>query len=78
MENNIKTMDTPEVKKASTTYYVVNHTDVLGNKGWGIKVKGGKILKHTKTQKQALDHARKIKNCETIMLQSEKGSFRKI
>lgn len=65
-------------KKTSTTYYVVNHTDALGNKGWGVKVKGGKILKHTKTQKEAIAYARGIKNQESIMLKSEKGSFRKL
>ncbi|MGX9383538.1 DUF2188 domain-containing protein [Mycoplasma sp. 1573] len=65
-------------KEASTVYYVVNHTDSLGNKGWGIKVRGGRILKHTKTQKEAIDYAKSIKNCETIMLQSKEGSFRKL
>ncbi|QJG67286.1 DUF2188 domain-containing protein [Mycoplasma phocoenae] len=49
----------------------------MGNPGWGVKVKGGKILKHTRTQKEALEYAKNIKNCESILLQSKDGSFRK-
>ncbi|MBN0919247.1 DUF2188 domain-containing protein [Mycoplasma gypis] len=50
----------------------------MGEKGWGVKVRGGKILKHTKTQQQAVDYAKSIKNCESIMLQSKEGKFRKL
>ncbi|AZZ65511.1 DUF2188 domain-containing protein [Metamycoplasma phocicerebrale] len=52
---------------------VVNHPD-----GWAVKnPKGKKALRVFKTQKEAIDYARSLKDTTGTNVQSKTGAFRK-
>ncbi|WP_330463593.1 DUF2188 domain-containing protein [Metamycoplasma gateae] len=52
---------------------VVNHPD-----GWAVKnPKGQRALRVFKTQKEAMDYAKSLKDTTSINVQSKTGAFRK-
>ncbi|TPR54080.1 DUF2188 domain-containing protein [Metamycoplasma neophronis] len=52
---------------------VVNHED-----GWAVKnPKGKKALRVFKTQKEAVEYARSLKDTTAVNVQSKTGAFRK-
>ncbi|WP_369086056.1 DUF2188 domain-containing protein [Metamycoplasma spumans] len=56
-----------------TVRLVVNHED-----GWAVKnPKGKKALRVFKTQKEAVEYARSLKDTTSVNVQSTKGTFRK-
>ncbi|MBN3535058.1 DUF2188 domain-containing protein [Mycoplasma procyoni] len=53
--------------------YVVNH-----NGEWAVKnANADKVTKTFKTQKEAIDYARSLKNTTSVMIQNKEGKFRK-
>lgn len=68
-------------KKVMNTYHVVQTRDEEGAAtGWAVKLAGGsKNIKTFKTQKEALDYAKKLSdnNDRGVVLHSKKGKARK-
>ncbi|ENY68674.1 Hypothetical protein MAU_4690 [Metamycoplasma auris 15026] len=53
---------------------VVNHPD-----GWAVKnPKGKKAIRTFKTQKEAMQYAKSLKDTTSINVQSKVGTFRKV
>ncbi|WP_211246863.1 DUF2188 domain-containing protein [Mesomycoplasma molare] len=53
--------------------YVVNH-----NEGWAVKnANAERATKIFKTQKEAIDYAKKLKETTSVMIQGKDGKFRK-